>query len=76
MAEAWPQDDVSARATLLAWLEGELPLDEAAAKYVDCFPPAAGMKLDRVKRTWAGWNAVRRRMLAEQIRRSLGENST
>jgi hypothetical protein len=71
--EMWPQDDVAARAALLAWLEGELPLDEAAAKYAGCFPPVAGMNAGKIKRTWGSWNAARRRMLAEQIRRSMAE---
>lgn len=72
--ELWPQDDVRARATLLAWLEGELPLDEAAAVYAGCFPPVAGMDAAKVKRTWASWNPPRKRMLAEQIRRSMSES--
>jgi len=70
--QAWPQDDHTARATLLAWLEGELPLEEAAAKYAACFPPVAGLNLERVKITWAAWNPARKKMLAEQIRRSMG----
>lgn len=71
--EAWPQDDLTARATLLAWLEGELPLDQAATKYAGCFPSVAGMDVDKIKRTWSGWNVARRRMLAEQIRRSIDQ---
>ncbi|MFI5266927.1 MAG: hypothetical protein ACHQ7M_06060 [Chloroflexota bacterium] len=71
--QAWPQDDLTARATLLAWLEGELPLDEAAARYASCFPPLAGMSAEKIKRTWSGWKPARRRMLAEQIRRSINE---
>jgi hypothetical protein len=74
-SEAWPQDDVTARATLLAWLEGELPLDEAAVRYASCFPPAAGLNLERVKRTWTAWNPARKKMLAQQIRRSMGTDS-
>jgi hypothetical protein len=73
--EAWPQDDVAARATLLSWLEGELPLNEAAVKYVRCFPPAAGMDLDHVKQTWGGWNSAMRERLARQIRRSMAPKS-
>ena len=46
--ESYPQDDVTARATLLAWLEGELPLDEAAGRYAACFPPVARMDASRV----------------------------
>ena len=71
--DAWPQDDLTARATLLAWLEGELPLDEAAAAYARCFPPVAGMDPDKIKHTWRGWNAARKKMLVEQIRRSISE---
>jgi hypothetical protein len=71
--DAYPQDDLTARATLLAWLEGGLPLDEAAVRYAACFPPVAGMDAERVKRTWGAWNAPRRRMLAQQIRRSMEE---
>jgi hypothetical protein len=73
--DAWPQDDVAARETLLAWLEGKLPLNEAAAKYVSCFPPAAGMNLDHVKQTWSGWNSAMRERLARQIRRSMASGS-
>jgi hypothetical protein len=73
-AEAWPQDDLTARATLLSWLEGELPLDDAVARYAACFPPVAGMDPVKIKRTWASWNAPRRRMLAEQIRHSIEES--
>jgi hypothetical protein len=69
--QPYPQDDVTARATLLAWLEGELPLDEAAARYAGCFPPIARMDAARVKQTWAAWNPARKRMLAEQIRKSM-----
>jgi hypothetical protein len=69
--QSWPQDDLTARATLLAWLEGELPLDEAAARYAACFPPIARMDAERVKRTWASWNPARKKMLAEQIRRAM-----
>lgn len=72
---AWPQDDVAARSTLLAWLEGELPLPEAAARYASCFPPVAGMDAAKIMRTWAGWSKARRKMLAEQIRRSMAEPS-
>ena len=68
---AWSQDDLTARATLLAWLEGELPLVEAAAKYASCFPPVAGMDAAKIARTWAGWNAARKRLLARQIRASM-----
>lgn len=71
--ESWPQDDLTARATLLAWLEGELPLDEAANRYAACFPPVARMDPARVKRTWDSWNEARRRLLAAQIRRSMAE---
>jgi hypothetical protein len=71
--QAWPQDDLTARAMLLAWLEGDLPLDEAATKYAACFPPVAAMNADKIKRTWSGWNAARRRMLAQQIRRSIDQ---
>ncbi|HEX6513039.1 MAG TPA: hypothetical protein VF157_12100 [Chloroflexota bacterium] len=69
--QAWPQDDLTARATLLAWLDGELPLEQAAAKYAGCFPPAAGMDAAKIKRTWGSWNAARKRMLAQHIRRSM-----
>ncbi len=68
------QDDVTARATLLAWLEGELPLDQAAAKYASCFPPEAKMEASQITRTWQSWNAARRRLLAEQIRRSMSQS--
>jgi hypothetical protein len=71
--EAWPQDDVGARAALLAWLEGQLPLEDAVARYLSCFPPAAGMKAEHVRRTWNGWNAARREVLAKQIRRGMSE---
>lgn len=73
--DSYPQDDVTARATLLAWLEGDLPLDEAAARYAGCFPPIARMDAARIKHTWEAWNPSRRRMLAEQIRRSMQETS-
>jgi hypothetical protein len=69
--EQYPQDDATARATLLAWLEGELPLDEAAARYAACFPPVARMDPSRVKRTWEAWNPARKKMLAAQIRTSM-----
>jgi hypothetical protein len=69
--ERYPQDDLTARATLLAWLEGELPLDEAAARYAGCFPPVARMDPAKVKRTWEAWNPARKRMLAEQIRKTM-----
>ena len=69
--DAYPQDDYGARKALLAWLEGELPLDDAVATYVSCFPPVAGMKADQVRRTWSGWSAERRRMLARQIRQGM-----
>ena len=69
--QAHPQDDLTARSTLLAWLEGRLPLDEAASTYAACFPPVAAMDAERVKATWAAWNPARRRMLAQQIRRSI-----
>ena len=71
--DSWPQDDETARATLLAWLDGQLPLDEAVARYASCFPPVAKMDPARIKKTWAGWNAARRRMLADQIRRAMAE---
>lgn len=73
--DAWPQDDLAARATLLDWLEGKLPLDEAAEKYTSCFPPAAGMDLQHIKRTWGGWNSAMRERLARQIRRSMSGES-
>jgi len=65
---AGPQDDLSARAALLAYLEGELPLDEAVQRYVSCFPPAAGMSPAQVRRTWAGWRPGRKRDMAHHIR--------
>ena len=68
---AWPQDDAGAREALLAWLEGRLPLAEAADTYARCFPPAAGMNAAKIKATWSAWSAARRRMLAEQIRRAM-----
>ncbi len=71
--QAWPQDDLTARATLLAWLEGKLPLDEAAATYASCFPPVAGMNADKAKHTWKRWNVARRRVLATQIRRAMDQ---
>lgn len=71
--EAWPQDDLGAREALLAWLEGRLPLDEAVARYVACFPPLAGMSADRVRRTWSAWSAGRREVLATQIRKGMGK---
>jgi len=70
--EAWTQDDHTARDTLLAWLEGGFPLEEAAARYAACFPPVAGLDVERVKATWAAWNPARKKMLAEQIRHSMG----
>ena len=69
--QAWVQDDLKARATLLAWLEGELSLEDAAPTYASCFPPVARMDPERVKRTWSSWNPARKKMLAEQIRRSM-----
>jgi hypothetical protein len=69
--DAWPQDDVGARAALLDWLEGRLPLDEAAARYVSCFPAAAGLDVRHVKQTWGGWNAAMRQRLARQVRRAM-----
>jgi len=73
---AWPQDDAGAREALLAWLEGRLPLDEAADTYARCFPPAAGMDPAKIKATWGSWSAARRRLLAQQIRRSMGDSLT
>ena len=73
--EAWPQDDLAARAALLEYLEEHTPLEEAAAKYVSCFPPAASMDLEHVKRTWGGWNAAMRERLAGQIRRAMESSS-
>ena len=69
--DAYPQDDVGARVALLAYLEGELVLDEAVAKYVSCFPPVADMDPERVRRTWAGWPAGRKRDMANHIRRGM-----
>jgi len=31
------------------------------------------MDVDKIKRTWSGWNVARRRMLAEQIQRSIDQ---
>ncbi|GEM_PF-2894072 len=69
--DAWPQDDVKARATLLAWLEGEIDLERAAEVYAGCFPPAASVDVEHVKRTWAGWSVPLRRQMAAQIRRAM-----
>ena len=69
--ESYPQDDETARATLLAWLEGELPLDEAANRYAACFPPIADMDAAKITRTWESWNPALRRMLARQIRSTI-----
>lgn len=55
--------------------EGQLPLDEASAKYVTCFPPAAGMDLEHIRQTWSGWNSAMRGRLARQIRRSMSGES-
>ena len=59
---------MAARAALLAYLEGELPLDEAARKYISCFPPLARMSLDQLERTWKGWSPARKRDMARHIR--------
>src|SRR5262249_3481744 len=72
--DAWPQDDLTARATLLAWLEGELALDEAASRYAACFPPVARMDAARVQRPSAGSTPTRRGQLAAQIWRSMTES--
>ena len=66
--EAWPQDDAGARAALLAWLEGDLELAQAADRYAACFPPVAGMDARKIERTWSRWSPARRRDLARQIR--------
>jgi hypothetical protein len=73
--EAWPQDDAGARAALLAWLDGELPLEDAAVAYTRCFPPAAGMTVDQIRQTWGGWNSAMRQRLAAQIRRGMEQAS-
>ena len=70
-----PQDDVTARATLLAYLEGQLPLDEAAARYASCFPAVAEMDAEHIKVTWSGWSPSMRTALAKQIRRSMSQAS-
>lgn len=69
--DAWPQDDLAARAALLEYLEGRLPLEQAAEKYASCFPPAAGMDAQHIQRTWRGWNSAMRERLARQIRRAM-----
>ncbi|MDE3076242.1 MAG: hypothetical protein KGJ86_12510, partial [Chloroflexota bacterium] len=55
-SDAWPQDDLRARQVLLAFLEGPLPLAQAASEYVACFPPISKLSAEEVRRKWGAWS--------------------
>jgi len=59
---------LGARAALLAYLEGDLSLEDASQRYVGCFPKSAGMDLERIRKGWSGWSAARKGDMAEHIR--------